>query len=120
MACQWASVARVVQDDNALTTEDALVEHYAKWAAEMVGVKHLDARRVLDRLVGYMVSPELSNQAAQRLSAGRVQSLAVRLVVRPINRLAAAAQALGSNPRQAPLPSPSMSPTPMARPAVPA
>lgn len=30
--------------------------------------------------------------------------LAVRLVVRPINRLAAAAQALGSNPRQAPLP----------------
>lgn len=48
-ASQWASVARVVQDDNALTTEDALVEHYAKWAAEMVGVKHLDARRVLDR-----------------------------------------------------------------------
>lgn len=40
-----------------------------------------EARRVLDRLVGYMVSPELSNQAAQRLSAGRVQSLAVRLVV---------------------------------------
>lgn len=40
-----------------------------------------EARRVLDRLVGYMVSPELSNQTGQRLSAGRVQSPAVYLVV---------------------------------------
>jgi DNA topoisomerase-1 len=40
-----------------------------------------EARRVLDRLVGYMVSPQLSNQAGTPLSAGRVQSPAVRLVV---------------------------------------
>lgn len=40
-----------------------------------------EARRVLDRLVGYMVSPELCNQTGERLSAGRVQSPAVRLVV---------------------------------------
>jgi DNA topoisomerase-1 len=40
-----------------------------------------EARRVLDRLVGYMVSPELSLRTAVRLSAGRVQSPAVRLVV---------------------------------------
>lgn len=40
-----------------------------------------EARRVLDRLVGYMVSPELSRQTGERLSAGRVQSPAVRLVV---------------------------------------
>jgi DNA topoisomerase-1 len=40
-----------------------------------------EARRVLDRLVGYMVSPELSRQTGQRLSAGRVQSVAVYLVV---------------------------------------
>jgi DNA topoisomerase-1 len=40
-----------------------------------------EARRVLDRLVGYMVSPALSRATAQRLSAGRVQSPAVRLVV---------------------------------------
>ena len=40
-----------------------------------------EARRVLDRLVGYMVSPVLSNKAGQHLSAGRVQSPAVRLVV---------------------------------------
>lgn len=40
-----------------------------------------EARRVLDRLVGYMVSPELKRQSGESLSAGRVQSPAVRLVV---------------------------------------
>ncbi|MDD5056565.1 MAG: type I DNA topoisomerase [Sideroxydans sp.] len=40
-----------------------------------------EARRVLDRLVGYLVSPVLSQQTGQKLSAGRVQSPAVRLVV---------------------------------------
>lgn len=40
-----------------------------------------EARRVLDRLVGYMVSPVLSLYRGMTLSAGRVQSLAVRLVV---------------------------------------
>ena len=41
-----------------------------------------EARRVLDRLVGYQVSPQLSRQTGQKgLSAGRVQSPAVRLVV---------------------------------------
>ncbi len=40
-----------------------------------------EGRRVLDRLVGYMVSPVLSRQVGERFSAGRVQSPAVRLVV---------------------------------------
>ncbi|MDR3631427.1 MAG: type I DNA topoisomerase [Desulfocapsaceae bacterium] len=40
-----------------------------------------EGRRVLDRLVGYMVSPAISDQAGQRLSAGRVQSPSLRLVV---------------------------------------
>ena len=40
-----------------------------------------EARRTLDRLVGYMVSPKLRDQTGQSLSAGRVQSVAVRLVV---------------------------------------
>lgn len=50
-------------------------------AIDMNLVHAQEGRRVCDRLVGYMVSPLVSNAAGKRLSAGRVQSVALLLVV---------------------------------------
>lgn len=48
---------------------------------DMALVAAQEGRRILDRFCGYMVSGPLSNVAGEKLSAGRVQSPAVRLVV---------------------------------------
>jgi DNA topoisomerase I len=48
---------------------------------DMNRVAAQEARRFLDRVVGYKLSPLLSRRLTETLSAGRVQSVAVRLIV---------------------------------------
>ena len=63
-------------------TKKAITEAFEQPAhLDQDRVNAQQARRFLDRVVGYMVSPLLWAKVARGLSAGRVQSVAVRLIV---------------------------------------
>lgn len=63
------------------------LEHPMELNLDLINAQQ--ARRALDRIVGYKLSPFLWKKIAKRLSAGRVQSVAVRLIVQRENEIKA-------------------------------
>ena len=70
---------RVMFNEITKRAVNAAFDHPKQIDSNMVDAQQ--ARRVLDRLVGYQVSPLLCRAIGGRLSAGRVQSAALRMVV---------------------------------------
>ncbi|MEH6570858.1 MAG: DNA topoisomerase, partial [Halioglobus sp.] len=70
---------RVVFNEITKKAVTAAFEHPSELDQNRVNAQQ--ARRFLDRVVGYMVSPLLWAKVARGLSAGRVQSVATRLIV---------------------------------------
>jgi DNA topoisomerase-1 len=88
-AIAWhvAEAAGVPEEKTSRVTFSEITEKAIREAfAHPRGIDHhlvdaQQARRIVDRLVGYTLSPLISRKVRSGLSAGRVQSVAVRLVV---------------------------------------
>ncbi len=71
-------------------TRSAVEEAFADYREiDMQLVNAQQARRVLDRIVGYRLSPVLWGKIRRGLSAGRVQSVALRLIVDRVGEIEA-------------------------------
>ena len=87
-AIAW-HVAELLKDKNPNIkriqfNESPPVPYMRRWitrATQRQPVRRQQARRVLDRLVGYKISPLLWKNVKRGISAGRVQSVALRLIV---------------------------------------
>ena len=88
-AISWhlATILKLNMDDTDRVTFNEITKTGVKngmenpRAIDMNLVNAQQARRILDRLVGYKLSPFVSQKIRRGLSAGRVQSVAVRLIV---------------------------------------
>ncbi len=74
-----ARTRRITFDQITKSAVQAALERPRELDRDLIDAQQ--ARRVLDRLVGYQISPILSSNFRRALSAGRVQSVALRLVV---------------------------------------
>ena len=71
-------VCRITFNEITKSAITQAIKHPRKLNMDLIDAQQ--ARRVLDRLVGYQISPILWHKIKSHLSAGRVQSVAVRLV----------------------------------------
>src|SRR5665213_876680 len=74
-----ATIQRVTFNEITQKAVKAAFQHAGQVDANLVDAQQ--TRRVLDRIVGYQISPLLWDKVRRGLSAGRVQTVAVRLIV---------------------------------------